>query len=445
MASDYTGNPNATEVPSPAPGPGVIPKKSIPAGTDALSIESIAQDMKVDADFIGHIQSAVRLDTPVVAGSLGFSAVTYNAFGTGTVTPSNARIADGLRVVVKIVTPGAAGVATYVISTDGGATFSAVPQTSGTPAVDTTTGIWLTFGAGTFDTDGTASFRSGYTPQAMWSDSNGNARFLIDHNGYPLGRIGRWSEMWTLSNIVAATGLNAGASGLLADIVPGWYYDTNATDNTWSANTQIANGLSSLRLNYGNGGVSSDGYLYPAGVLFDASWTGLCAVVEWYGAIGVSGTTTIADHYMGLNGNPTNGGFTYNGRYTGSTGSGPMRDGVFFRCPAAGNGVTTTTIHCVAKNLGTETDVNSGVQIGASGTMHAFKLELYGSGNPGGAKARYFIDGNIITEITTNLPASVLKFAYGGHITTLGSSALYVAVGGLNAVWNLNELSIPAL
>src|SRR5574337_937353 len=105
MASEYTGNPNATEVPSPAPGPGVIPKKSIPAGTDALSIESIAQDMKVDADFVGHIQSAVRLDTPVVSGDQGFTAVTYNGFGTGTLTPSNAKIASGLRVVVKIVTP----------------------------------------------------------------------------------------------------------------------------------------------------------------------------------------------------------------------------------------------------------------------------------------------------------------------------------------------------
>lgn len=51
MAINYTGNPTAAQSPSVAPGPGIIPVISIPAGTDPRSIESIEQQMKVAADF----------------------------------------------------------------------------------------------------------------------------------------------------------------------------------------------------------------------------------------------------------------------------------------------------------------------------------------------------------------------------------------------------------
>lgn len=52
MASNYSGNPTGVQAPGVAPGPNVVVVKSIPAGTDPLSIESITQDMKIDADGI---------------------------------------------------------------------------------------------------------------------------------------------------------------------------------------------------------------------------------------------------------------------------------------------------------------------------------------------------------------------------------------------------------
>lgn len=222
MASNYTADPTATQIPSPTPGPGVLPVISVAAGTDAPTIESITQQMKVEADFIGHIQSAVHLDTPVVAGTSGFTAVTYSGFGTGTVTPAGAKISAGLRIVIKIVTPGASGVATYVISSDGGNTFSAVPQTTGTPVIDSTTGITLTFGVGTFNTGGTASFRSGYTPQAQWNDQLGHARTIVDHNGYLVNfGVNEFIEQWMLapgaSGSPWTTSLGAGAAIAVQD------------------------------------------------------------------------------------------------------------------------------------------------------------------------------------------------------------------------------------
>lgn len=54
MASNYTGNPSAAQAPSSAPGPGVVPVISIPAGTDTRSIESITQQMKVNADGLAY-------------------------------------------------------------------------------------------------------------------------------------------------------------------------------------------------------------------------------------------------------------------------------------------------------------------------------------------------------------------------------------------------------
>jgi len=447
FGSNYQGNADAVQTPSPAPGPGVAPIVYLPADQDGASFAQLAQQEKVNADFITHIQSAVRLDRPFQNQTLSpFTAVAHTGSGTGTFTPSgNVKFSAGIRFLVKILTTGASGAATFATSLDGGNTFGAT-QTTAVSMTDATSGVTFAF-TGNFVAGDTYGFKGAFTPQAMWSDSAGNARFLVDHNGYPLGRIGRWSELWVLSNIVSATGLNSGATGLISNLVPGWYYDTNATDAGWSLSVGgvAGTGLSVGQFNFSNVGTSVDAYLYPAGQLFDAGWANICAVLEWYGYLNISGTTSIADHYMGLNGRPTNGGFTYNGRFTGAAGTGPMKDGVFFRVPGAGNSVTTTTIHCVTRSFNSETDIDSGIAIGASGTLHSFKLELYGSGNPGGAKARFFIDGKFVTEITTNLPSSIMRFAYGGHVSTVGSSGLALAVGGLNAVWNLNDLSIPAL
>lgn len=414
MASDYTGNPNATEVPSPAPGPGVIPKKSIPAGTDALSIESITQDMKVDADFIGHIQSAVRLDTPVVSGDQGFTAVTYNGFGTGTLTPSNAKIAAGLRVVVKIVTPGAAGVATYVISTDGGATFSSVPQTSGTPAVDTTTGIWLTFGAGTFNTDGTASFRSGHTPQAVWSDALGHARFAIDRNGHPVGaRPGSHLELWQTPVAAPTTGQIAGSNWML-------HLDTGSVltveDPTTSYNSRFVQLAPSS-----TSGLST--YLYgPTLCIANTSFMSLVMEFEVGMNAALAGTASNVSMFCGL-----------------ATTTDPFAGGF------PNNAVALYKTYNVADwyMQGTTTNLTSAAPSSGSAPVDRVKIEVQGSASAGGVyQAIFQINGNIIGT----LPAAVMPgavalrpalslFNEGGAPS--GSPLAFV--GSIRCYWNIYE------
>lgn len=53
MPSNYTGNPTAVQAPASAPAPGVLPILSLPIGSDALTIESLYQDLKVLADYVG--------------------------------------------------------------------------------------------------------------------------------------------------------------------------------------------------------------------------------------------------------------------------------------------------------------------------------------------------------------------------------------------------------
>jgi hypothetical protein len=55
MATDYTGNPTATQAPASAPGPGVAPIVRIPADGDASNAASITQEIKALADYVAWL------------------------------------------------------------------------------------------------------------------------------------------------------------------------------------------------------------------------------------------------------------------------------------------------------------------------------------------------------------------------------------------------------
>ena len=284
---------------------------------------------------------------------------------------------------------------------------------------------------------------SSSTPQGIFKDSGGNNRWLIDHNGYPLGRIGTWVEDWQLCVYSTGSPVNSsGAAGILGSQVPGWYYDCEATDSTVTlavgamsdgAPAGGSTGLSLATIHF-SAANSTSSYLYPLGYLFNAGWANLCATVEWYGQGSVSNA---CEFFCGLNGNSANSGSTFWGKFTGSTGAGRALDGVWFTT-VGGNWVGA------AVNGGTQTLTAAGPAFNSL-QIYAFKIELYGSGNPGGARANFYIDGTLVGTITTNLPTHILKFAFGGLTTAAGSSGTWLGAGGIRAVWNLNDLSIPAL
>lgn len=183
MSSTYSGNAAAVQSPAPAWAPGSTPVITLPADADPLNAASVAQMVKVPVDGLTFVQTAVKLDIPITnAGGVGFSAITYNAFG-GTVAPSGSvKINTGTRFMIKIILGGAVGTATFQASMDGGNTYGAT-QTTAASMTDATSGITLAF-SGTMTANGTAAFRSAFTPQQQVLDPSSNVRGVVDFNGY---------------------------------------------------------------------------------------------------------------------------------------------------------------------------------------------------------------------------------------------------------------------
>lgn len=78
MATDYPANPSATQAPASAPGSNVMPIISIPAGTDAPTIESITQALKCHTDYNGWLTQRVpdTTDNFMVDDFLGSAVAT---------------------------------------------------------------------------------------------------------------------------------------------------------------------------------------------------------------------------------------------------------------------------------------------------------------------------------------------------------------------------------
>lgn len=70
MASNYTGSPTGVQAPDTGFAAGHAPVLSIPAGTDALSIESITQWAKVNADYLAAYAKLLNATLPVTSSAL---------------------------------------------------------------------------------------------------------------------------------------------------------------------------------------------------------------------------------------------------------------------------------------------------------------------------------------------------------------------------------------
>ncbi len=118
MATNYTGNPTATEAPSAAPGGGVYPIVVIPDDGDALNAASVAQGYKVLADFSARQMDQVSsysfsVSDEFVGNDVAASTWITGVTGTGSalaVVDDNS--AGGFGALRH--TNGAAGASTYV-------------------------------------------------------------------------------------------------------------------------------------------------------------------------------------------------------------------------------------------------------------------------------------------------------------------------------------------
>ncbi len=199
MPSNYTGDSEVVQSPSPAHAPGADVVVALPTGGEARNAASVYQPFKVLADVSAFFQASLRLEKPAnpsTTSGIGrmFSNVTQVGGGSGTVKPTGGAAMFGYRYMVKITLAGATGVAKYRVSTDGGKTYGAEITTAA--SVTDASGAVLAF-VGTFVLDDTYSFRGIDTPLAMWHEPGGKARELIDHNGIPFGQLTSFREDWS--------------------------------------------------------------------------------------------------------------------------------------------------------------------------------------------------------------------------------------------------------
>jgi hypothetical protein len=415
MPTLYTGNPNATQPPSPAPGSVVV--VSIPNDGEPANVASVAQAFKVLTDYVAYLQSGARTDLAVVnAAGSGFTAPTYTAFG-GTVTPSGtAHITDGTRFAIQIQLGGAVGAATFKTSTNGGATYGAT-QTTAASMVDATSGITLAF-AGTLTAAGTASFRSAFTPLAQWSDALGNVRSIVDHNGYRRGRTNEIIEDWQAwVNLTGPSGPQQAGR---------WFYSVPASTILFGFNATAA---------FPGGGIllsttsiptaTSIGMTTPHLAFMPQSFTSLVMEFEasmspvganamnWQVGVSSSGTTNVGTPLA-----------TAQQMTVGRRASDPNTWQLF-------------TANGSALNV-----VDTGVAINTT-VPDRITLELHGSASPYGAKARCFINETLI-ETSTNLPLTTqaLNLILGG--TSTGTATATLTVSPLRAVLNRYQ-SIPVV
>lgn len=423
MSSDYTGTKTAAEPPASAPAPGLAPIVRLPSAGDALTAASVAQAFKTLADYEAWIQKSMLLCPPAlpVSASSGYTAVAYTSFG-GTVTPSGngptVGSTSGTNFVVKIVAGGAVGVATYTISSDGGATFDGTHVTAAS-LTDFDTGITLAF-AGTLTTNGLAQFQSALTPPLVLTDTGSASRSFFSRNGYLMSRVSERIEDWSCiiaTNPVAAaelvgTPLRAAWNGTVA-----LFTNTYAafTNNCWngpgaefSIGTTNANALCIGTAN----ALGPDPTNAAANFVSELQWSWSMSAV-------------------GANNQLVNAGF-YN-----FASSLPVADAVMFRKDS-----TDTNWQCVLRAGSADTVVNSGVAPSANQGQR-FKIELHGKASPLGtlataAVALFFIDDQLVAAMTTGMPVNFLGVAFGVQNTALSGGATH----NLGPVrWAINNYS----
>jgi hypothetical protein len=161
MPSSYIGDYTATQAPSAAPGPGVKPTISIPAGNEVRTIESITQAMKVDTDFLAWLMTrgAYALFGTGIDGNV--------SPGAGTTTLTSAKAYNSLTLAGTTLKPSRFPVfvrdtltidATSVIQDNGNAGQNG---SGGTPGNGGAALAAAVLGGGTVGGNGTATLVAG--------------------------------------------------------------------------------------------------------------------------------------------------------------------------------------------------------------------------------------------------------------------------------------------
>ncbi len=258
-------------------------------------------------------------------------------------------------------------------------------------------------------------------PQLRIKDAAGNIRFLVDHNGFPMGRRSEFREEWIYNiGTVAATA---------TPIVPAQRWSTTFTGT--AGTLTISAPTSAYPANFvaiATAAAASAIYLYTAAPIIHTGNTFLTTVIEWEAVpnTDVTSGTHSETIWMGLADNATLGSSNNYCWFKATAGVGN------WKCETGNGGVSTST--------------DSGVAANTTGTAPAqrWRIELHGSGSPYGSKARFFINEALVAQNTTNLPASAALYLALGCSSAASGNVVRLYSGPMLATWP-RQLSLAAL
>lgn len=308
MSTTYAGAPVPTVGQDNTPPlPRLAPTMVVPTDGDPLNVASVWAEMKQATDYIAYLQGAAAYRPPLAPSSAyGFTAVSQVGGGGGTVTPTApsstvAQATSGPRsVVIKVSTGGAAGggTAQFQWSNDGGKTYGAATNIPAGNHTDSTSGITVTF-AGTFVADDTYAFQPVNTPLAVFSDTTGHPRLVIDHNGFPRGRLHELREDWWLGdgtfNMGAAPPYNIapGTSATAISTNGGGRFQLHGTLNVGALNALVNNVYTGRAVELESGTANGNKlYLQTVGSVTSGN-SGVVHVIEWEAFISAAGANDV--------------------------------------------------------------------------------------------------------------------------------------------------------
>lgn len=237
-------------------------------------------------------------------------------------------------------------------------------------------------------------------PQYIYQDSAGNARSLVDHNGYPMGRRNEWRQEW-----------NTLTDGRM----------TVAPDSVINGDVTYPSLIAKK-----NGGTTNlTPYAARSNMLAHFGFTGISFVLETEIAVSTLAATNTWI-FVGLSSDANVVSATNN---------------IGFMYQLSGNWRAYSTSGGVG---GLSTDLGVAPAVGTVPTQR-LRLEVHGSASPYGSKARFFVNDVRVGEFALTIPSAAMGLWAGSTITGGASSgATDTYIGSTLAAWN-RALSIAPL
>ncbi len=241
-------------------------------------------------------------------------------------------------------------------------------------------------------------------PQTLWTDADGNNRYLIDHNGYPMGRATIFDEPWGGFIDEAAT----------IDVLGGrWHFVSSGSSGGGTMINQdpVSSYPSAFMQLSNDGSISSVARMHTEPIVYFLNTGNFSLVLEWEAALtNIGANDTLI--YMGL-----------------SDAAGSIA--IAFRKSSA---ETNWRAYAFDGSTTTNQDTTVVPTAGVYPTQR-FRLELHGSASPyAGMKARFFINETLTNTLTSALASGAYTLFFNN--TASGATQNDLCVGPIRAVWN---------